>query len=72
MRRSVAAHGHISQEGKSYRVSGPLECVACGGVSERRAPGWQVHLVNGSDEDDAPRVVFYCSYCAMREFGEFD
>jgi hypothetical protein len=54
---------------KPYHLRGPLECVACGAMSDR-PQGWLVSWINESDSDDGlVSVVFYCAYCAIRDFG---
>jgi hypothetical protein len=54
---------------QSYRLNRSLECVECGELSRPKAPGWRGHRTDEPETDDVPEVVFYCPYCAIREFG---
>jgi len=53
---------------ESYRLTGSLTCIECGARSDERATGWRGYK---SDPDGLvpSEVVFYCAYCAIREFG---
>jgi hypothetical protein len=52
-----------------YRYSGPLRCTECGVFSDERAAGWRGYRTDEPESDDTPEVVWYCAYCAIREFG---
>lgn len=54
---------------ESYRISRPLECVECGVIGERDAPGWRGYRTDDPETNEEPKVSFYCAYCAIREFG---
>ncbi len=46
-----------------------LACVECPRVSGFYARGWRAVRVDLPDEDDEPRLAFYCPECGEREFG---
>jgi hypothetical protein len=46
-----------------------LGCVCCPRVSSAYATRWRAYLVDDPDEEDTPRLDFYCPDCARRVFG---
>jgi hypothetical protein len=44
-------------------------CVACTRVSSAFATGWRAYRIDDPDEDESPRLDFFCPSCARREFG---
>jgi hypothetical protein len=45
-----------------------LACAECPRVSSVSAKGWKAYRSDDPEEDEPPRLSFYCPDCAHREF----
>jgi hypothetical protein len=50
-------------------VAGAVRCEECQAEATDEAWGWQAYRADDPEEDEEPHVVFYCPFCAEREFG---
>lgn len=55
-----------SEVGSEVHIFG---CAECPRVSSAFATGWRAYRVDDPEEDEPPRLAFYCPDCARREFG---
>jgi hypothetical protein len=49
-----------------------LVCTECGCIDENDAFGWRGYRDDLPDEDERPSLAFFCPWCAVREFDEFE